>query len=85
MPNSNPKRPATSSHMVRPDEKSTLNEALAAESQTIALTPADQLEFWIALNDPVELTLAQKELSKLMRGERGDAKRSHQRDCRWAR
>jgi uncharacterized protein (DUF1778 family) len=44
-------------------------EVEAAESQTIAMTPEEQLAFWTALNTPVKLTAAQKKLGKLMRGE----------------
>lgn len=43
-------------------------EVEAAESQTIAMTPAEQLAFWTALNAPFKLTAAQKKLGKLMRG-----------------
>ncbi|QJW96634.1 type II toxin-antitoxin system TacA family antitoxin [Frigoriglobus tundricola] len=43
-------------------------EVEAAGSQTIAMTPAEQLAFWAALNAPVKLTAAQKKLGKLMRG-----------------
>jgi uncharacterized protein (DUF1778 family) len=39
----------------------------AAHDQTISLTPAEQLAFWTALNEPAELTPAQRELGKLMR------------------
>lgn len=44
-------------------------EVAAATSQTIAMTPDEQLAFWNALNAPVKLTAAQKRLGKLMRGE----------------
>ena len=44
-------------------------EVKAAASQTIVLTPEEQLAFWTALNAPVKLTAAQKKLGKLMRGE----------------
>ena len=45
------------------------SEVVAAAEQTIALTPAEQLAFWEALNSPVKLTGAQKKLGKVMRGE----------------
>jgi uncharacterized protein (DUF1778 family) len=41
----------------------------AAEHQVIALTPDEQLAFWQALNEPAQLTVAQKALGALMRGE----------------
>lgn len=44
-------------------------EVAAAESQTIALTPDEQLQFWQALSKPPKLTTAQKELGRIMRGE----------------
>ena len=44
-------------------------EVSAAESQTIALSPTEQLEFWAALQNVTNLTLAQKKLGKIMRGE----------------
>ena len=44
-------------------------ELRAAESQTIALTADEQLAFWTALNEPAELTPAQKKLGRVMRGE----------------
>jgi uncharacterized protein (DUF1778 family) len=44
-------------------------EVDAAEGQTIALTPDEQLAFWNALNQPVKLTAAQKKLGRVMRGE----------------
>lgn len=43
-------------------------EVLAADDGVIALTPAEQLAFWNALNEPVKLTAAQKKLSAMMRG-----------------
>jgi len=43
-------------------------EVLAAAEQTISLSPAEQLAFWTALSEPVQLTAAQKKLGKLMRG-----------------
>jgi len=45
-------------------------EVKAAESQTISLTAEDQLAFWQALNADVKLTVRQRALAKLMRGER---------------
>lgn len=44
-------------------------ELAAAQSQTIAMTPDEQLQFWRALSKPPKLTKAQKELGKIMRGE----------------
>lgn len=44
-------------------------ELAAANSQTIALSEIEQLEFWTALSRPVKLTKAQKELGAMMRGE----------------
>jgi uncharacterized protein (DUF1778 family) len=44
-------------------------EVDAARQQTIFLTPQEQLEFWSALEEPVRLTPAQRELGKHMRGE----------------
>ena len=44
-------------------------EVRAARDQTIALTPAEQLAFWNALNQPATLTPAQRLLGTLMRGE----------------
>src|SRR5437660_12286628 len=44
-------------------------EVLAAESQTIALTPDEQLAFWQALNATPKLTEPQRRLGKVMRGE----------------
>jgi uncharacterized protein (DUF1778 family) len=44
-------------------------ELAAAQSQTIAMTPDEQLQFWQALSKPPKLTKAQKELGKIMRGE----------------
>jgi uncharacterized protein (DUF1778 family) len=44
-------------------------EVDAAGEQVIALTPDEQLAFWTALAQPVKLTVAQKQLGKLMRGE----------------
>ena len=44
-------------------------EIEAADQQTIALTPGEQLAFWKALQQPVRLTASQKKLGALMRGE----------------
>lgn len=44
-------------------------ELLAGESQTITMTTDEQLAFWNALDEPTELTPAQKKLGKLMRRE----------------
>jgi uncharacterized protein (DUF1778 family) len=40
-----------------------------AEQNTIALSPAEQLAFWNALNTPPQLSKSQYELGRLMRGE----------------
>jgi hypothetical protein len=45
-------------------------EVEAAGEQVIALTPAEQLAFWKALQEPQRLTKRQKELGRLMRGEK---------------
>ena len=45
-------------------------EVGAAEAQTIALTPDEQLAFWKALAEPPVLTPAQRKLGELMRGKR---------------
>ena len=44
-------------------------EVACAKTQTIVLTPAEQLAFWEALQAPPKLTPAQKRLGALMRGE----------------
>jgi uncharacterized protein (DUF1778 family) len=44
-------------------------ELAAAQSQTIAMTPDEQLPFWQALSKLPKLTKAQKELGKIMREE----------------
>jgi len=44
-------------------------EVASARSQTIALSPDEQQAFWQALQTPVELTPAQRQLGKLMRGQ----------------
>jgi uncharacterized protein (DUF1778 family) len=44
-------------------------EVRAAEEHIITLSPEDQLAFWKALNEPVQLTEAQKRLGAIMRGE----------------
>jgi len=43
-------------------------EVQAAEQRLIVLAPHEQLQFWQALNEPVELSDAQKDLGALMRG-----------------
>jgi uncharacterized protein (DUF1778 family) len=43
-------------------------EVRAAEERIITLSPEAQLAFWTALNAPVQLTEAQKQLGALMRG-----------------
>jgi uncharacterized protein (DUF1778 family) len=40
------------------------------QSQTVTLSPKDQLAFWQALNAAAPLTRRQRELGRLMRGER---------------
>jgi uncharacterized protein (DUF1778 family) len=42
-------------------------EVRDAEEHVITLSPEAQLAFWNALNEPVRLTEAQKQLGKLMR------------------
>jgi uncharacterized protein (DUF1778 family) len=44
-------------------------EIQAAEERVITLTPAEQLEFWQALQEPTVLTPAQRALGALIRGE----------------
>jgi len=44
-------------------------DAEAAEQRVIALTAEEQLAFWQVLNEPAQLTDAQRELGALMRGE----------------
>jgi uncharacterized protein (DUF1778 family) len=44
-------------------------EVTAAREQTLALTPAEQLDFWNALAGTATLTDSQKRLGSLMRGE----------------
>jgi len=44
-------------------------EVVAANEQTIAMTPDEQLAFWTALSKPAKLTPPQKKLGKLMRGD----------------
>ncbi len=44
-------------------------EVEAARSQTISLTPDEQLAFWTALSAPAKLTKRQKKLGAMMRGE----------------
>lgn len=45
-------------------------EVAAANENSIAMSADEQLEFWNALNQPVQVSPAQRELGKLMRGER---------------
>ena len=44
-------------------------ELAAADSQTIAMTADEQLQFWNALSKKPKLSEAQKELGAIMRGE----------------
>ncbi|HBE69218.1 MAG TPA: hypothetical protein DDW52_13800 [Planctomycetaceae bacterium] len=44
-------------------------EIAAANENTIAMSADEQLEFWNALNQPAQVSPAQRELGKLMRGE----------------
>lgn len=41
-----------------------------ARTRTILLTPDEQLAFWQALERPAELTPRQKQLGRIMRGEK---------------
>ncbi|MFM9063139.1 MAG: hypothetical protein ACKOOI_08900 [Pirellula sp.] len=43
--------------------------ATSAREQTIQLTPEEQLACWQALQAPTKLTLAQKRLGAIMRGQ----------------
>lgn len=45
-------------------------EVSQAEQNTISLTSEEQLTFWQALNTAPELTKAQRELGRAMRGEK---------------
>ena len=45
-------------------------EVSQAEQNTIAMTADEQLAFWNALNAPPRLTKAQRELGRVMRGEK---------------
>lgn len=45
-------------------------EIIQAEQNTISLSPDEQLAFWDALNAPTKLTSAQRELGRIMRGEK---------------
>lgn len=45
-------------------------EVVAAREQTLALTAEEQLAFWNALNETPRLTVAQRQLGSVMRGER---------------
>jgi uncharacterized protein (DUF1778 family) len=44
-------------------------EVEAARSQTILLTPDEQLALWTALNRPAKLTKSQRRLGAILRGE----------------
>ena len=46
-----------------------LREISAARENVIVLSPEDQLSLWNALNETPKLTLAQRRLGKMMRGE----------------
>lgn len=45
-------------------------EVSQAEQSTISLTPDEQLAFWNALNATPNLTKSQRELGKIMRGDK---------------
>lgn len=45
-------------------------EVEEARTRTILLSPEEQLAFWQALDRPAELTARQKQLGRVMRGER---------------
>ena len=45
-------------------------EVSHAEQHTISLTPEEQLAFWKALDAPPKLTKAQRDLGKIMRGDK---------------
>lgn len=45
-------------------------EVERAEQNTIALSPTEQLAFWDALNAPTRLSTSQRELGRMMRGEK---------------
>ena len=40
------------------------------KTKTIAMTPEEQLAFWEALHEPVKLTRRQRDLGRIMRGQR---------------
>jgi uncharacterized protein (DUF1778 family) len=44
-------------------------EVRAAREQTIVLSATEQLAFWKALSEPANLTVAQRRLAAIMRGE----------------
>ncbi len=44
-------------------------EVASARTQTVVMSPDEQLEFWTALNEVPRLTPQQKALGKIMRGE----------------
>lgn len=41
-----------------------------SRARTLKLSAAEQLAFWVALHEPVALTPRQRELGRLMRGEK---------------
>jgi uncharacterized protein (DUF1778 family) len=41
-----------------------------ARTRTITLTPAEQLAFWLALQEPASLTPRQRALGRIARGDR---------------
>lgn len=41
-----------------------------ARARTIILSPEEQLAFWRALHEPVSITRRQRQLGRIMRGER---------------
>lgn len=45
-------------------------ELNSAKARTISMTAGEQLQFWHALSKPPKLSKAQKELGKMMRGEK---------------
>jgi len=44
-------------------------EVASAGRQVLSLTPAEQLQFWTALRQPVRTTTRQRRLGRLMRGD----------------
>ena len=51
------------------DNNQSSREAESAHSQTITLSPEEQLAFWKALTAPTILTAAQQQLGAVMRGD----------------